>query len=156
MPCYDSQALAETVLKQIDVPDDTVQLVVATSEVFGIPGWSNTCQPASYDGGNTVLLPVRDPLPRHAILYALHYRYVPKDDTGWRMDAPEVSWFLHNTTYCISPCIFAGGLNTLSGEAKGICPRCQETYRRGTSTPSDSDLVRPKRQGTKITPASTK
>lgn len=157
MPCYDSQALAETVLKQIDVPDDTVQLVVATSEVFGIPGWSNTCQPASYDGGNTVLLPVRDPLPRHAILYALHYRYVPKDDTGWRMDAPEVSWFLHNTTYCISPCIFAGGLNTLSGEAKGICPRCQETYRRvDFDALKIQTLSALKRQGTKITPASTK
>lgn len=154
MPCYDSRNMAERVLEQLEVPDDAVQLVVATSEVFGIPGWSHTCQPVSYDGGNTLLLPVRDPPPRHALLYALHYRYVPKQDKGWRMDAPEVSWFLRNTTYCISPCIFAGGLSTLSGEVKGICPRCQETYRKVDFDALNHQTVDAlRRQGVRIVPA---
>ena len=154
MPCYDSRNMVESVLRKLAVPDDAVQLVVATSEVFGIPGWSNTCHPISYDGGNTVLLPVRDPPPRHVILYALHYRYVPKQDEGWRMDAPEVSWFLRNTTYCLSPCIFAGGLNTLSGEVKGICPRCQEIYRQVDFGALNREAVAAlKAQGVKIVPA---
>ena len=149
---YDGRLLADVVLRQIEVPDDAIQLVLATSEIVLIRGGDRRFS-RTYDGGNTLLLSLRDPMAREAALLCLHYRYTPKRDQGWRMDMPEVLWFLHNTTRCTSPCIFAGDLRISSGEAKGICPSCQEAYWKVDFDDLKRQTVTAlKKQGVKIVP----
>jgi tetratricopeptide (TPR) repeat protein len=157
-PEYNGKELVDAVLKQIEVPDDVIQLVLATSEVFRIHG-NSVCISGSFDEGATLLLSLKDRAfttghqMRDAVLFGLHYRYAPRY-TGRFSDSTSVRLFLKDTEYCCSPCIFGGDMQAKSGEANGICTSCQEAYakvdfdalKRGT-------IATLKRQGVKIVPA---
>ena len=157
-PEYDGKELVDAILKQIAVPDDAIQLVVATSEVFRLQG-DNLCISGSFDEGNTLLLSLKDYAfttghqMRDAVLFGLHYRYAPRY-TGPFSERPSVRLLLEDTEYCASPCVFGGDMQAKSGEANGLCASCQETYRK-----ADFDALKQqtfaalKRQGVKIVPS---
>ena len=131
-PEYDGKELIDAVLKQIAVPDDAIQLVVATSEVFRVYG-NTICVSGSFDEGTTLLLSLKDHAfttghqMRDAVLFGLHYRYAPRY-TGPYSEKPSVRLFLEDTEYCASPCVFGGDMQAKSGEANGLCASCQEVY----------------------------
>jgi tetratricopeptide (TPR) repeat protein len=162
-PTYDGQALVLAALRQISVPDDVVQLVLASSEVYRMTEGNEFWRSGSFDGGHTLLLSIKgNKFPqgelKRRVPYCLQFRYLPNSKEPWLDEPPNSKYFLMYRDYCSPPCLFGANLKSGHGEnMSALCPRCQEDYKK-----VDFDALKRQtvaalsKQGVKIFPASSR
>ncbi len=161
---YDAQALCAAVLKGLEVPDDVVQLVLATSEDFRFPAKDDVQKMGSPDEGATILLSVKDSkstFPEHlkrVIPRTLHYRYAaPVSERYKQLDPAITVTFLRTWDHCSKPCLFseeAAPRFQTADTLSLLCPRCVEKYRKADLSILQKKAVAAlKKQGVKIIPS---
>ena len=160
-PTLSGQELVHAVLSQIAVPDDVVQLVLASSEVFCITEDNEYWRTGSFDGGNTLLLSIKGNTFPHMELksrvpFCLQFRYLPNTKEPWLDEPPGSKYFLMYRDYCSPPCLFGADLKSGHGEKmSALCPTCQDAYGKvdfEALKRKTSEAL--KKQGVKIVPAS--
>ena len=160
---YDGKELVQAVFRKLSVPDDVVQLVLASSEVYRITEGNDYWRTGSFDGGNTLLLSIKgSKFPqgelRRRVPHCLQFRYQTNSKEPWLDEPPDSKYFLMYRDYCTPPCLFGADLKSGHGEEMtALCPRCQDAYRK-----VDFEILKRQtvaalqKQGVKIVPSPDK
>ncbi len=160
---YDGKELVQAVLRTLSVPDDVVQLVLASSEVYRITEGNDYWRTGSFDGGNTLVLSIKgNKFPqgelKRRVPHCLQFRYQTNSKEPWLDEPPDSKYFLMYRDACSPPCLFGADLKSGHGEEMtALCPRCQDAYRKvDFEVLKQQTVAALKKQGVKIIPSSSR